>query len=278
MIAENVIGSQNKTESRPLRLPMENHQPELPRLLFVDDEPNVLNAMQRLFHDEPYDVLTASGGSAALELLRDTGPVQLIISDYRMPVMTGVEFLQRVMLQWPDTRRVILSGFPDSDVLLASVNEGRVHRFLVKPWDNDVIKSTVLEMLEEYRIIAEFRKHSESLVHNNRLLCRTNEHLSEILADVLASMRRETVVEEGAKLSPKSPDRRSHESLSPREKEILLAVASGHSIKSIALQLGLSIKTVSTYKKRLCVKMNFKNDAELIGYTLKNNLLPYNSP
>ncbi len=249
----------------------------LPRLLFVDDEPGVLSAMQRLFYDEPYTVLTASGGLAALELLRETGPVQLIISDYRMPAMTGIEFLQQAMQQWPDTRRIILSGFPDSDVLLAALNEGRAHRFLVKPWDNDAIKSVVKEMLDEYEMLVSFRSGAEELARSNRLLSRTNEHLSAVLADVLAHMRREAV--QGDTLVGAEPlailsERTLHDLLSPRECEIMLAIASGSSPKAIALDLGLSIKTVSTYKKRLFEKMGFKNTAELIGYTIKNNLLP----
>jgi DNA-binding NarL/FixJ family response regulator len=253
---------------------MDNQQLNFPKILFVDDEPSVLRAMQRLFYDDHYDVLTASGGQAALELLKENGPVQLIISDQRMPGMTGVEFLQQVKQQWPDTRRVILSAFPDSDVLLTAVNEGRVHRFLVKPWDNDAIVTVVKEMLDEYELLVNFRQSAEELARNNLLLSRTNEHLSVILADVLANMRREAVHPDASVHPEISGERRPYESLSSREREILLAIASGHSPKAIASDLGLSIKTVSTYKKRMFAKMLFKNDAELIGYTLKSNLLP----
>jgi len=253
---------------------MHNSKSTIPKILIVDDEPSVLNSLLRLLHDEPYEVLTATGGRAALELFQEAGPVQLIITDYRMPGMTGVEFLQQVMLQWPDTRRVILSGFPDSDVLLAALNEGRVHRFLVKPWDNDAIKTVIREMLAEYKMLVNFRQGAEELASSNRLLSRTNENLSAILADVLANMRREV---DG--VDPQAQDvipatSLPHELLSPREREILIAIVSGHSLKAIATALELSIKTVSTYKKRIFDKMGFKNDVELISYTLKNNLLP----
>ena len=256
---------------------MSEQQKKIPRVLVVDDETSVLNALQRVFHDEPYDVLTASGAVSALEILQETGHIQLIISDYRMPGINGIEFLQQVMQQWPDTRRVILSAFPDTDVLLAALNEGRAHRFLVKPWNNESIKAVVREMLDEYAVLVDFRQGAEELARNNRLLSRTNEHLSSMLADVLATMRQQTAYENPVPYAqrPALPaDTKRHESLSSREREILNAIASGHSLKAIAMDLDLSIKTVSTYKKRLCDKMGFKNDAELIGYTLKNDLLP----
>lgn len=260
---------------------MDYQQAGFSKILIVDDEPGVLNAIQRLLHDECYEVLTASRGMAALELLRQDGPVQLIISDYRMPGINGVELLQQVMQQWPDTRRVILSAYPDTDNLLAAVNEGRVHRFMVKPWDNDALISIVREMLDEYRIIVDFRRDAEELVRNNRLLSRTNEHLSAILGDVLANMRTASAaVPEGVMTTTGGPTNRSkhkpHDSLSPREFEIFLALGSGQTPKGIATDLGLSIKTVSTYKKRIFDKMCFRNDTELVIYSLKNNLLPEN--
>lgn len=246
--------------------------PEQIRILFVDDEISVLNAMLRLFHDEPYHLLTASGGPAALELLHGNSPVQLIIADYRMPGMNGVEFLQRAMLQCPDTRRVILSGYPDLDVLLAAVNEGRVHRFLVKPWNNEGLKAVVKEMLGEYEMLVNFRRDAEELARNNRLLSRTNEHLSALLADVLTSMRREIAPADLHHPASDPVPSQSVATLSPRENQILRDIASGHALKAIAIDLGLSIKTISTYKKRIFDKMGFRNDAELIAYSLRSNL------
>jgi DNA-binding NarL/FixJ family response regulator len=255
---------------------MDTQPTGFPKILFVDDEPSVLKAMMRLFHDDPFDVLTASGGAAALELLQESGPVKLIISDHRMPGMSGVEFLQQVMQRWPDIRRIILSGFPDSDVLLAALNSGRVHRFLVKPWDNDEIRTVINEMLGEYDLLVAFRHEAEELARNNRILSRTNEHLSAVLTDVLATMRRDITSDtlpERSDSTFKPTHCSNFESLSSREREILRAIAAGLSLKAIAVDRGISIKTVSTYKKRLFDKMGFKNDAELIGYAIRNNLL-----
>ncbi len=244
-----------------------------PKVLIVDDEPGVLRAIHRLLLDEHCQVLTAQGGHEALALLNETGPVQLLISDYRMPVMNGVEFLQQTMHRWPDTRRMILSAFPDTEVLLSAVNEGRIHRFMVKPWDNDALRDTVREMLQEFAILEQFRRDAEELTRTNRLLSRTNEHLSSILADVLAGIRQELPVGvRGQRPVMAAVD--GLEQLSPRERRVLCGLAAGQPVKAIALELGVSIKTVSTYKKRLCDKMKFNNDAELIVYAVRHNLYP----
>lgn len=251
------------------------NKPELitPKILFVDDETNVLSAMLRLFYEEPYQLLTASGGEEALELLEKNGSVQLVISDYRMPGMTGAEFLQQVMKRWPDTRRVILSGYTDTEVLLDALNGGRVHHFVVKPWNDDEIKAIVRDMLDEYEMLVNFRQGAEELARSNRLLSRTNEQLSVILADVLANMRDSGTVRKDMHYQA-IPDHNLYDLLSNREREIMLLLSAGHSPKAIATDLALSIKTVSTYKKRIFTKMAFNNDTDLIIYTLKNNLLP----
>lgn len=83
------------------------------KILAVDDEQSVLHSIARCFLDTPYELLTALSGAQALELLEQHGPVDLVISDFRMPGMNGVEFLQRVMAGWPETKRMILSAYTD---------------------------------------------------------------------------------------------------------------------------------------------------------------------
>lgn len=239
-------------------------------ILIVDDEPEVLSSMLRLFHDEPYEIHTATGGQDGLKLLNEIEQVQLVISDFRMLDMSGSEFLRQVSIQWPDIRRVILSAYSESDVILAAINEGKIHHFIVKPWDDDKIKLIVCEMLDEYRTIVNFRQDAEKLARMNRLLCRTNGQLSAILSDTLSTMRAETAIEknqiatsyQSCNTHPKLP------ALSPREHAVLEGIAKGMPLKLIASEFNLSVKTVSTYKRRLYEKMGFKNDAELIGYAL----------
>jgi diguanylate cyclase (GGDEF)-like protein len=111
-------------------------------LLFVDDEPNILQSLRRLFEDDSYTIYTASSGKEALEILSKT-PIQVIISDQRMPNMTGAEFLTQVKKLYPMTVRIILSGFSDFNALKDAINNGAIYKFINKPWDIDILKTLV---------------------------------------------------------------------------------------------------------------------------------------
>jgi serine/threonine-protein kinase len=113
------------------------------RVLFVDDEERILNALRMLFRDE-YDVVTASSGAAAVELLQKD-PVQIVVSDQRMPGMAGVEVLREVKKANPRTVRILLTGYSDLAALVGSINEGEIFRFVKKPWDNDEIRDVLKE-------------------------------------------------------------------------------------------------------------------------------------
>ena len=113
------------------------------RVLFVDDEERVLNALRALFRQE-YHVFTAESGALALDILRREA-IQVVVSDQRMPQMTGVELLRQVKAQAPRTVRILLTGYSDLAALVGSVNEGEIFRFAKKPWDNDEIRATLAE-------------------------------------------------------------------------------------------------------------------------------------
>jgi DNA-binding NtrC family response regulator len=119
-------------------------------LLIVDDEAHVLSALNRLLRREGYRVLTANSGHEGLELL-STNAVQVIISDQRMPGMSGSEFLNIVKDLYPDTIRIVLSGFADLDAVTDSVNRGAVFKFLTKPWDDDLLREHVRDAFRRYR-------------------------------------------------------------------------------------------------------------------------------
>jgi eukaryotic-like serine/threonine-protein kinase len=111
------------------------------RVLFVDDDERILNAVRAVFRQE-YDVLTAISGEAALEVV-NAGGVHVVISDQRMPGMTGVELLRKVRANAPNAVRMLLTGYADLASLVGSINEGEIFRFVKKPWDNDELRKDV---------------------------------------------------------------------------------------------------------------------------------------
>ena len=122
------------------------------RVLFVDDEPNVLEGIQRTLRKQ-VEVQTASSGAEALRLMRETGPFALVVSDMRMPAMNGTQFLAKVREQEPDTVRMILSGQADLADTIAAVNEGHIYRFLSKPCPSDRLLAAVEDGLNQHRLL-----------------------------------------------------------------------------------------------------------------------------
>lgn len=244
------------------------------KLLIVDDEQSVLSAVSRCLLESPYRVLTAASAAEGLALLQTTGGVDLVIADFRMPGMNGVAFLQQVMKSWPDTRRVILSAYTDTEILLSAVNEGRVHRFLTKPWKNTELLATIEELLQETDQLAAVRHEVEELVQRNQVLASTNDQLQILLNELLKTVRSENaahlLIDERA--ADASTRLQALKTLSDRELQILKRIAVGQRPKEIAQDLAISIKTVSTYKLRLFDKMSFRNDADLITFANRHNL------
>ena len=119
-------------------------------LLLVDDEPSIRTALIRMFRHDGYKILSAGSGAEGLELL-SLNQVQVIISDQRMPEMTGTEFLDTVRQMYPDTIRMILSGYTDLNVVTESVNRGAVSKFLTKPWDDEQLREHVRDAFRRYR-------------------------------------------------------------------------------------------------------------------------------
>jgi len=119
-------------------------------VLVVDDEPGIRTALTRMLRSDGYRVLTAASGDEGLHVL-SLNTVQVIISDQRMPGMSGTEFLGKVKDLYPETMRIILSGYTEIDVVTESVNRGAVFRFLTKPWDDDLLREQVRDAFQRYR-------------------------------------------------------------------------------------------------------------------------------
>lgn len=161
------------------------------RILCVDDERNVLRALERIFLDDDYEILTASSGEEGLEILNGSEQVQVVISDFRMPGMNGVEFLKEVFKTHPDTIRIVLSGYADTAAVVAAINDGKIYKFIPKPWNDDELKMTVVKALETFAIQRRNRQLAEELKRKNGELSELNAHLERMAAKCTCDFRAE---------------------------------------------------------------------------------------
>lgn len=122
------------------------------RILFVDDEPRVLQGVQRQLQKD-FDLQTADSGQAGLDVIAAEGPFAVVVSDMRMPGMSGTQFLTKVSERWPDTVRVMLTGQADFNTAVEAINQGRIYRFLDKPCSSVLLASTLQQALEQFRLI-----------------------------------------------------------------------------------------------------------------------------
>jgi two-component system NtrC family sensor kinase len=152
------------------------------RILFVDDEHNILNALQRVFVGEDYEILTATSGPEGMVILSEKSPVQVVVSDFRMAQMNGVDFLREVRAQWPETVRVILSGYADTAAIVSAINDGQVYRFIPKPWDEDDLRMTIAAAIEQYRRQKKEINFAEAMQKRIDELERENLSLSKLAA------------------------------------------------------------------------------------------------
>jgi response regulator RpfG family c-di-GMP phosphodiesterase len=132
--------------------------PSKPRVLFVDDEPDLLAAIARNLRSEHFEVTTALSAAAALETMEKAGPFAVVVSDLRMPEMDGVALLRRTREVFPDTVRVLFTGQPDLDHAIAAVNEGAIFRFVTKPCSRVVLALTLKGAVEQHRLVTAERE------------------------------------------------------------------------------------------------------------------------
>lgn len=131
---------------------MKVQQNNKPKLLVVDDEPDNLDLLYRTFHRE-FKVLKAENGPTALHILSSEGDVAVVISDQRMPLMSGTEFLSLTATQYPDTIRIILAGYTDVEDLVEAINSGKVFKYVTKPWNDDELKAVVRQAVDTHNVL-----------------------------------------------------------------------------------------------------------------------------
>jgi response regulator RpfG family c-di-GMP phosphodiesterase len=149
-------------------------------LLLVDDEGKILNALKRLFRKQGFRILTAESGQQALDTLKqEEASVSLIISDQRMPGMNGATFLTESMTLAPDAIRFLLTGYSDMDAVVDAVNNGKIHRYLVKPWNDAELLLYVNEALRQVELKQENLRLTALTQKQNKELLELNQQLEE---------------------------------------------------------------------------------------------------
>ncbi len=161
-----------------------NDSPNHPVLLCVDDEPNILSALRRVFRPHGYQVLVAAGGDEGLEILKKH-PVDVVISDMRMPNMNGAEFLSRVAKDRPAIMRLLLTGHAEMDAAIQAINDGHIFGYYNKPWNEADLRLGVENALNQKRLAEE----RDLLL---RRLERSNAELKSLNADLDAKVRART--------------------------------------------------------------------------------------
>ncbi|MGV1099510.1 HD domain-containing phosphohydrolase [Thiovibrio sp. JS02] len=161
----------------------EEISPEPGKILFVDDEVNILRALKRLFMDDAFAVFTASSGKEALRILESEKDIGVIVSDQRMPEMSGVEFLEQSRRLSPLSIRILLTGYADINAAVDAINRGGAFRYMNKPWNDEELVRTVQSALQNYFLIKENRRLNEIVKQQNEELKRWNTELEKMVQE-----------------------------------------------------------------------------------------------
>lgn len=149
------------------------------RILFVDDEPRVTEALKRSLRREPYDIFTADSAAGALQVLA-THDIDVVVSDERMPAMAGSVFLAQVRQKYPETVRIILSGQADLEAVVRAINEGEIYRFCMKPINAADLGMTIRQALQQKRLLEQSRQLLREYQKKSLLMERQAALLDEL--------------------------------------------------------------------------------------------------
>jgi diguanylate cyclase (GGDEF)-like protein len=174
---EALLRAGKRLPERYLRQPGVARQPTL---LLVDDEENILSALKRLLRRDGYRIITATSAEQGLQRLAEE-TIDVIVSDQRMPGMTGVEFLLRAKALYPHTLRLVLSGYTELQSIIDAVNQGAIYKFLTKPWDDERLRSHIAEAFHQKGLGDENRRLTEQVDRSNADLAQVNDKLAGLL-------------------------------------------------------------------------------------------------
>lgn len=162
----------------------------LPIVMLVDDEPAVLSALGRLLRGLPCEVVSARNGAHAVQLLAEHRPrIELVVSDMRMPEMDGLQLLTRVASEYPAIRRILLTGYADLDTTISAINDGHIHYFLEKPWDDQQIRRLIEQELQSQQVARENRRLHAMVKKQNDILLTLNRDLEQKVQARTAHLR-----------------------------------------------------------------------------------------
>jgi response regulator RpfG family c-di-GMP phosphodiesterase len=167
------------------------------RILCVDDEPSILSALRRVFRPQGYTVFVAGSGQEGLDLLA-TESVDLVISDMRMPQMDGAQFLEQVVTRWPETKRILLTGYADASATIAAVNQGKIWSYISKPWNDGELVMAVQQALAHSRLAKENAALVELTQRQNEELRQLNTGLEDKVAHRTAELQQTFAMLESA--------------------------------------------------------------------------------
>ncbi len=159
------------------------------KILCVDDERDMLQALRRVFMDENFTILVAPDAAEGLRLLAAEPEIKVVLSDYRMPGMNGVEFLREVSQRWPAKIRLVLSGYAEAGSVIAAINEGKIYKFIAKPWNDEELCQTVRKAVELYDLQEENRRLAVELQESNLELQQLNQRLAQLLREKSNTVR-----------------------------------------------------------------------------------------
>ena len=159
------------------------------RIIIVDDEINILNSLKRLLNDENYELITTTSGNSALAIM-DAKPVSVVISDQKMPQMSGVELMEAIAEKHPDTVRILLSSYTEIDIVLEAINQGSIFKYITKPWEDEKIKLDIRIANEQYNLKRKNKLMAEKILRQNEILNQLNSDLTQQFWDVSSGFKR----------------------------------------------------------------------------------------
>ena len=218
-------------------------------ILLVDDEESITKALRRLFRTTGFKIKTALSGQEGLDVLEKAEePVSLIISDQRMPEMSGARFLEKARKIFPNAIRFLLTGYSDMEAIVDAVNKGEIHRYLTKPWNDNDLLIHVKQAIEQYELVLENRRLNQLTKKQNNELKELNEGLEQ------------KVIERTRKIEQKKEElEESHIKLEKSFKDTIKLLAS--LIETSNPGLGKQIKNVARFSKRIAEELGLDREA-----------------